>query len=69
MDIDRDSVKELEKRKGGFGAVKVVRSPLERCQITVEKAYNRDQGESCRQALLNRYSTDESEASAYPHER
>ncbi len=64
VEIDFGGFKELEKRKGGFGAVKVVRPPRERCQITVERAYNREQGEDCRKALLNRYSTDEAETTA-----
>lgn len=69
VEIDMAGFLELEKRKGGFGAVKVVRPPRERCHVTVEKAYNREQGESCRQALLKRYSTDKTETPAYPHER
>ncbi|RJQ44868.1 MAG: hypothetical protein C4534_05945 [Gaiellales bacterium] len=59
VEIDLDGFRQLEKRKGGFGAVKVVRPPREQCQFTVEKAYNREQGESCREALVNRYSTKE----------
>jgi len=69
VEIDLDGYEELEKRKGGFGAVKVVRPPRERCQVSVERAYNREQGESCREALLRRYSTDEAEASTYSQER
>lgn len=59
VEIDLEGFHQLEKRKGGFGAVKVVRPPREQCQFTVEKAYNRDQGESCHAALVNRYTTDE----------
>lgn len=55
VEIDLGGFKELEKRKGGFGAVKVVRPPLDRCQITVERAYNREQGDTCRRALAERY--------------
>ncbi|MCL4472744.1 MAG: hypothetical protein M1539_01805 [Actinobacteria bacterium] len=69
VEIDLDGFTELEKRKGGFGAVKVVRPPRERCQVSVERAYNREQGESCRLALLKRYSTDEADAPVYPRER
>ena len=58
VEIDLDGFRELEKRKGGFGAVKVVRPPLDRCNITVEKAYNREQEHSCRKALIERYSTE-----------
>ncbi len=57
VEIDVAGFKELEKRKGGFGAVKVVRPPLERCQVTVEKAYNRDQGDVCQRACADRYSS------------
>jgi hypothetical protein len=56
VEIDLDGFRQLEKRKGGFGAVKVVRSPREQCQFTVEKAYNRDNGESCSSATNNGYS-------------
>jgi len=69
VEIDLDGFHELEKRKGGFGAVKVGRPPRERCQVSVERAYNREQGESCRQALLTRYSAGKTEAPSYPHER
>ena len=69
VEIDLEGFQELEKRKGGFGAVKVVRPPRERCQISVERAYNREQGESCRRALLKRYSTEEADSPAYPRER
>ena len=69
VEIDLDGFKELEKRKGGFGAVKVVRPPRERCQVSVERAYNRERGESCRKALLKRYSTEEADTPAYPRER
>lgn len=55
VEIDMGGFKELEKRKGGFGAVKVVRAPLERCHITVEKAYNRDQADACQRVLRRRY--------------
>ena len=55
VEIDLEGFRQLEKRKGGFGAVKVVRPPREQCQFSVEKAYNRELGESCRQALVNRY--------------
>ena len=55
VEIDLDGFKELEKRKGGFGAVKVVRPPLDRCQITVEKAYNREHNDTCKRALRARY--------------
>lgn len=58
VEIDLDGFRQLEKRKGGFGAVKVVRPPREQCQYTVEKAYNREHGESCRSALVNRFSQD-----------
>src|SRR5665648_1272737 len=34
VEIDMAGFLELEKRKGGFGAVKVVRPPRERCQVT-----------------------------------
>lgn len=74
VEIDFDGFHELEKRKGGFGAVKVVRPPLERCTVAVEKAYNREQGESCRRALIERYNTREentpsSMSSSYHHQR
>jgi len=59
VEIDLGGFEELEKRKGGFGAVKAVRPPRERCQVSVERAYNREQGESCRQALVKRYSTED----------
>ena len=65
VEIDLEGFRELEKRKGGFGAVKVVRLPLERCTITVEKAYNREQGEeSCRRMLIDRYTPQEDESSS-----
>jgi hypothetical protein len=56
VEIDLDGFRQLEKRKGGFGAVKVVRAPKEQCQFTVEKAYNREQGDSCGETLGDRYS-------------
>lgn len=58
VEVNLEGFRELEKRKGGFGAVKVVRPPKERCRVTVERAYNREEGESCRQALVERYSTE-----------
>ena len=63
VEIDLEGFRELEKRKGGFGAVKVIRQPLERCTISVEKAYNREQGEeSCRRLLIERYASREEES-------
>ncbi|MBE0428253.1 MAG: hypothetical protein IBX61_00055 [Thermoleophilia bacterium] len=64
VEIDLEGFKELEKRKGGFGAVKVVRPPLDRCSVTVEKAYNREHGDNCRRALRDRYSAEEA---VYPN--
>lgn len=55
VEIDLGGFRELEKRKGGFGAVKVVRPPLDRCSVTVEKAYNRDQDGECKRALVERF--------------
>ncbi|MFA5802403.1 MAG: hypothetical protein WC911_07990 [Thermoleophilia bacterium] len=66
VEIDLGGFHELEKRKGGFGAVKVVRPPLERCSLTVEKAYSRDQDTDCKKALAERYAA---EAAIHPHER
>jgi hypothetical protein len=54
VEIDLVGFQELEKRKGGFGAVKVVRTPLDRCQINVEKAYNREY-DNCHRALRARF--------------
>jgi hypothetical protein len=59
VEIDLGGFRQLEKRKGGFGAVKVVRQPKEQCQFTVEKAYNREQGEPCSEALLDRYTSND----------
>ena len=59
VEIDLDGFRQLEKRKGGFGAVKVVRPPREQCQYTVEKAYNRELGETCREELVKRYASRE----------
>lgn len=56
VEVSLDGFRELEKRKGGFGAVKVVRQPLDHCRFTVEKAYNRQEGEACREALGDRFS-------------
>lgn len=69
VEIDLGGFEELEKRKGGFGAVKVVRPPRERCHVSVEKAYNREQGESCNEALVKRYSAEEAEETVYHRER
>jgi hypothetical protein len=69
VEIDLGGFEELEKRKGGFGAVKVVRPPRERCHVSVERAYNRDQGESCNRAMAKRYSTDEADEKVYHRER
>jgi hypothetical protein len=59
VEIDLDGFRLLEQRKGGFGAVKVVQQPRAQCQFTVEKAYNREQGEDCRDALINRYESND----------
>ncbi len=57
VEIDLGGFHELEKRKGGFGAVKVVGPPLDHCSINVERAYNREQcEESCRRALIEHFS-------------
>ena len=56
VEVNLEGFHGLEKRKGGFGAVKVVRPPLDHCRVTVEKAYSREQGEACREALADRYS-------------
>ncbi len=73
VEINLDGFRELEKRKGGFGAVKVMRPPLERCSVSVEKAYNRERGGNCHQALVDRYSQEAGEAgkvsTGAPHKR
>lgn len=56
VEVDLEGFHKLEKRKGGFGAVKVVRPPLENCRVSVEKAYNKDQELSCQRVLKSRFS-------------
>lgn len=58
VEVNLEGFYELEKRKGGFGAVKVVRPPRDNCRVAVERAYNREQGEACRDALADRYSSE-----------
>ncbi len=59
VEIDLAGFRRLEKRKGGFGAVKVVRAPLSHCRVSVEKAYNKDQDQECRRATAERFSREE----------
>ncbi len=56
VEVDLEGFHRLEKRKGGFGAVKVVRQPLSNCRVSVEKAYNKDQEQACRRAMVERFS-------------
>ena len=58
VEIEMNGFRELEKRKGGFGAVKVIRPPLDRCSVTVEKAYSREQDTDCKRALAERYASE-----------
>lgn len=59
VEVDLAGFHKLEKRKGGFGAVKVVRQPLEHCGVSVEKAYNKDQKQQCHRAMAERFSKEE----------
>jgi hypothetical protein len=56
VEVDLAGFHKLEKRKGGFGAVKVVRTPLSHCRVSVEKAYNKEQEQNCRRVMAERFS-------------
>jgi hypothetical protein len=44
VEIDLDLLREAERRRGGFGAVRSVRQPLPMCRVEVEETYRHRTG-------------------------
>ena len=53
-EIDLRMFEDIERGKGGFGVVKVVRTPLPQCSVAVQSCYASGEGPLCRNMYFRR---------------